>query len=54
MTADGEVLIRRPIKELAGALDPKVFWQIHRATLVNVNAIVGVTRDYRVPLSVRL
>jgi DNA-binding LytR/AlgR family response regulator len=54
MTADGEALIRRPIKELASALDPKIFWQIHRATLVNVNAIAGVTRDYRGRLTVRL
>ncbi len=54
MTADGEALIRRPIKELADLLDPKIFWQIHRATLVNVNAIAGVTRDFRGHLTVRL
>ena len=54
MMADGESLIRKPIKELADSLDPKVFWQIHRATLVNVNAIAGVTRDLRGQLAVRL
>jgi DNA-binding LytR/AlgR family response regulator len=54
MTADSEALIRRPIKELAEAVDPNVFWQIHRSTLVNINAIAGVTRDFRGHLSVRL
>ena len=54
MMADGESLIRKPIKELADSLDPKVFWQIHRATLVNVHAIAGVTRDLRGQLAVRL
>ena len=33
--------------DLAEELDPSLFWQIHRATLVNVNAIEGVTRDIR-------
>ena len=54
MTADGEALIRKTIKELADELDPAVFWQIHRATLVNVNAIAGVSRDFRGHLQVRL
>lgn len=35
-------------------LDPAAFWQIHRATLVNVNAIAGVSRDFRGHLQVRL
>ncbi|MFO0102184.1 MAG: LytR/AlgR family response regulator transcription factor [Betaproteobacteria bacterium] len=42
-----EALIRKPIKELVEELDPKQFWQIHRATVVNVRAIAGVTRDFR-------
>ena len=42
-----EALIRKPIKELVDELDPRVFWQIHRSTLVNVKAIAGVTRDFR-------
>jgi DNA-binding LytR/AlgR family response regulator len=42
-----EALIRKPIKELVDELDPLVFWQIHRSTLVNVKAIAGVTRDFR-------
>lgn len=46
-TATLEALIRKPIKELVDELDPKVFWQIHRSTLVNVQAIAAVTRDFR-------
>jgi DNA-binding LytR/AlgR family response regulator len=42
-----EALIRKPIKELIDELDPELFWQIHRATIVNVKAIVGVSRDFR-------
>ena len=46
-TATFEALIRKPVRDLAEELDPALFWQIHRATLVNVNAIEGVTRDIR-------
>ncbi len=47
VTAETEALIKTPIRELLDGLDPAVFWQIHRSTLVNVNAIAGVTRDFR-------
>ncbi len=46
-TAHVEALIRKPIKELVDELDPNVFWQIHRSTLVNARAIAGVARDLR-------
>ena len=46
-TAQVEALIRKPIKELVDEVDPHLFWQIHRSTLVNVKAIAGVTRDFR-------
>jgi DNA-binding LytR/AlgR family response regulator len=54
ITADKEALIRRPIKDLADAVDPNVFWQIHRSTIVNIHAVAGVTRDFRGHLSVKL
>ena len=54
VTAQQESLIRRPIKELIDELDPQVFWQIHRSTLVNVNAIAGVARDIGGHLRVKL
>ena len=46
-TATLEALIRKPIKELVDELDPDLFWQIHRSTLVNTRFIAGVTRDLR-------
>ena len=52
--ADGEALIKTPIRELLDGLDTEVFWQIHRSTLVNVNAIAGVTRDFRGQAHVRI
>jgi DNA-binding LytR/AlgR family response regulator len=54
VTADTQSLIRRPIRELEEELDPRLFWQIHRGTLVNVNAIAGVTRDIGGHLRVKL
>ena len=45
MTADGEALLRTPIRELVGLLDPATFKQIHRSTIVNLKAIAGITRD---------
>jgi DNA-binding LytR/AlgR family response regulator len=54
ITPEREALIRRPIKELAEVVDPNVFWQIHRSTLVNIHAMAGVTRDFRGHLSVTL
>jgi DNA-binding LytR/AlgR family response regulator len=45
MTADGEALLRTPLRELLGVLDPNVFRQVHRSTIVNMRAIASVTRD---------
>ncbi len=45
VTTDGEVLIRKPIRELLAELDPAKFWQVHRATIVNVDHIASVRRD---------
>ena len=42
--ADSEALVRIPLKDLVGGLDPSLFWQIHRGTLVNVNAIRAAER----------
>ena len=52
--ADGSALIRRSLKELQDDLDPATFWVIHRSTIVNANAIAGVTRDLRGRVSVKL
>jgi DNA-binding LytR/AlgR family response regulator len=54
VTADYAVLIRTPLKELLEVLDPAVFWQIHRATIVNVDAIAEVAHESRGYLILRL
>jgi len=45
VTATCEALIRKSLNELRNELDPSVFWQVHRSTIVNANAIAGVSRD---------
>ncbi|TKR33731.1 response regulator transcription factor [Luteimonas gilva] len=45
MTAEGESLLRKPIRELLDALDPVTFKQIHRSTIVNLKAVASVSRD---------
>ncbi|ATQ77642.1 DNA-binding response regulator [Massilia violaceinigra] len=45
MTAQGEALLRKPIRELLEVLDPAMFRQIHRSTIVNLKAIASVARD---------
>ena len=42
-----EALIRKPIKDLIDELDPNEFWQIHRATVVRVDAVEQVSRNFR-------
>lgn len=44
VTTAFEALVRIPLKDLLGGLDPAVFWQIHRGTMVNVNAIAAAER----------
>ena len=45
MTQDGEALLRKPIRDLLEVLDPTMFKQIHRSTIVNLRCVAGVTRD---------
>ncbi len=54
VTAEGEFLIRTPIKTLIGKLDPDTFWQIHRSTIVRVDRIGGVSRSLTGRFVVRL
>jgi DNA-binding LytR/AlgR family response regulator len=43
--ATGEALIRTPLKDLLAELDPEKFWQVHRGTIVNLDAVSGVLRE---------
>lgn len=45
VTADGESLVRKPLKELLDELDPQRFWQVHRGTIVNVDAVTHAVRE---------
>ncbi len=45
MTAEGEALLRKPLRELLEVLDANQFKQIHRATIVNLKAIASIARD---------
>jgi DNA-binding LytR/AlgR family response regulator len=47
VTRESAALIKKPIKDLFDELDQEVFWQIHRATIVNLHAIARVERDWR-------
>lgn len=53
-TRDAELLIRTPLKDLIHQLDPEQFWQIHRATVVNVGQIVSANPDDRGHLQLKL
>lgn len=45
VTADGEAVIRTPIKDLVAGLDPDAFWQVHRGTIVRVAAIERMQKN---------
>jgi DNA-binding LytR/AlgR family response regulator len=45
VAANREGLIRKSLKELLEELDPTMFWQVHRATIVNLDAVESVGRD---------
>ena len=55
-TAEGEALIRTPLKELAAQLDPDRFWQVHRGTIVNLAHVASTSRDLagRVSIALRM
>ena len=54
VTANSECLIRKPIKDLLLELDPALFWQIHRSTIVNANVVAAVSRSLAGHLVVKL
>ncbi len=53
-TANAEHLIRTPIAELAATLDPALFVQVHRSTIVNLAFLAGTRRDEASRLFLRL
>lgn len=53
-TAEGESLIRTPLRELLAGLDPERFWQVHRGTIVNLAEVASATRDLAGRVSIAL
>jgi DNA-binding LytR/AlgR family response regulator len=45
ITAEREHLIRASLRELLPQLDPAVFWQVHRGTVVQARAIATARRE---------
>ena len=54
VTAESESLITTSLAELLERLDPNVFWQVHRSTVVNVNAVHSVRRAVAGHLELKL
>jgi DNA-binding LytR/AlgR family response regulator len=55
VTAEDEVQIRTPLRELLAALDAEAFWQIHRSVIVRAGAIHRIESgiDGRMKLTVK-
>ena len=45
VTAEREHLIRMSLRELLPQLDPNLFWQVHRGTVVQARCIASARRD---------
>ncbi|MEY4416665.1 MAG: hypothetical protein RIQ53_3958 [Pseudomonadota bacterium] len=45
LTAERELLIRMPLRELLPQLDPERFWQVHRGTVVQAREVAQALRD---------
>ena len=54
VTGEGESLIRTALTDLARELDPERFVQIHRSTIVNMDAVASSRRDLGGRVFVRL
>jgi DNA-binding LytR/AlgR family response regulator len=47
LTREGEFLMRMPLGELIGQLDPESFWQVHRSIIVNASKVISVSQTGR-------
>lgn len=50
----GEALVRTPLKELAGQLDPEQFVQVHRSVIVNLGSVSHITRGLNETATIHL
>ncbi len=54
LTASREYLIRLSLRQLLPQLDPRIFWQVHRGTVVRADAIMAAIRDEAGRLQLKL
>jgi len=45
VTERDEAHVRKPLKEISEGLDPEVFWQVHRGTVVRAGEVARAVRD---------
>lgn len=45
VSQNDEAHVRKPLKEIMDGIDPELFWQIHRGTVVRAEAISRAVRD---------
>jgi DNA-binding LytR/AlgR family response regulator len=45
VSGEGELVIRKPMKELEVELDPQRFWRVHRGAIVNLAFVESCRRD---------
>jgi DNA-binding LytR/AlgR family response regulator len=45
VTKGADAFVRTPIRELLEGLDPEVFWQVHRSSIVNAHAVDRAVRE---------
>ncbi len=53
-TRSSSFLLNSSLKDMQSKLDPAVFWQIHRGTVVNISAIDTIYRSFRGALEIKL
>ena len=53
-TRSASFLLTSSLKDMQSKLDPAVFWQIHRSTVVNISAIDTIFRSFRGALEIKL
>lgn len=54
ITSNATYLLSTTLKQLKGRLDPRMFWQVHRSTIINVRAIETIHRSFRGTMEVKL
>lgn len=54
VTPESAFLLSSSLRQMKEKLDPQLFWQIHRAVVVNVGAIDRIYRSFRGALEVRV